>query len=430
MTERFKHGDCYVKYALAAICGCFAWIYSVAGVAATVYRLTMTPGQNYVLTVSVNRSDPSAETTLALRGVTSGLVESQVENPVCDGKPLKGQARRGAWHVPAGCRHISWKIALGGVSTDDAAGQRSIALASGHSFLISESTSLPRLEQTSAPEMLLLPPEMSRATFPRARPDGTIALPPKSQAPLFLLIGAKPVAIRASSTVSVRYFIDVPKNLNRVPTIDSVMRGLLWLTDLIRPHDAMGFNYLWLGRAASSGSVGGATGGDLLLVNYLRTDTNHSLAADVTRATPFIEATHEISGLYGPQPAWAEESLAMYLGLQALGHANPNDPTSHLLLQHFRAAAHQFPMGLIAVQRQVSHGDGSHYAAFFTKGVAFWAAVNREMQIHGDGSVSTHLKVIWTAKYGHAGRPPSDFGTALGLSETSWKRLKAAYLSG
>ena len=429
-TERLRHGARYVKYVLAAICGCFAWVHSAAGVAATIYRLTTIPGQNHVLAVSVNRSYPFYKTTLALRGVASGLVESQVENPVCDGKPLKGQARRGIWHVPAGCRHISWKIALGDVSTDDAAGQRSVAFASGHSFLISESSSLPRLEQTSAPQMLLLPPELSRETFPRARPVGTIALPPKSQPPLLLLIGAKPVAVRASSTVSIRYFIDVPKNLNRVPTIDSVMRGLQWLTGLIRPRDAMGFNYLWLGRAASSGSVGGATGGDLLLVNYLRTGTNHPLAADVTRATPFIEATHEISRLYGPKPAWVEESLAMYLGLQALGHANPHDPTSHLLLQHFRTAAHQFPMGLIAVQHQVSDGDVSHYAAFFTKGVAFWAAVNREMQIRRDGSLSSHLKVIWTAKYGHAGRPPPDFGTALGLPETSWKRLEDAYLRG
>lgn len=106
-TERLRHGARYVKYVLAAICGCFAWVYSAAGVAASVYRLTTIPGQNHVLAVSVNRSDPSAKTTFALRGVASGLVESQVENPVCDGKPLKGQARRGIWHVPAGCRHIS-----------------------------------------------------------------------------------------------------------------------------------------------------------------------------------------------------------------------------------------------------------------------------------------------------------------------------------
>jgi hypothetical protein len=278
--------------------------------------------------------------------------------------------------------------------------------------------------------MLLLPPEMSRATFPRARPDGTIALPETSRAPLFLLIGAQPVAIRSSSTVSVRYFIDVPKNLNRVPTIDSVARGLQWLTGLIRPRDAMEFNYVWLGRAASSGSVGGATGGELLLVNYLRTDTNRPLPVDVTRATPFTEAAHKLSGMYGTKPGWVEESLAMYLGLQALGRASPNDPTSRSLLERFQTAARRFPMGLLAVQSEVSTGDVSHYGAFFTKGVAFWAAVDSEMQTLEDGSLSTHLKVIWTAKYDHAGRPPPDFGTELGLPEMSWKRLEDAFLGG
>ena len=418
-----------MKYLLGVSCCCLAWLYPAIGVAATEYRLTTVPGQDHTLAVSVDRRNPSVATTLTLRGVASGLVKSQVENAACDGRPLNGQAQGGAWQVPAGCRHISWRIGLDDVSSGDASGQRSIVGADGRFLLISESSSLPRLGQTSAPELLLLPRELSRATVPRARPDGTIALPGKSQAPLLLLIGAKPVAVRSSSTVLVRYFIDVPRNLNRVPTIDSVARGLRWLTGLT-PHRAMEFNYLWLGRAASSGSVGGATGRDLLLVNYLRTDTNRPLIVDVTRATPFTEAAHELSGQYGPKPAWVEESLAMYLGLKALGHAGPNDQSSHLLLLRFQAAARQFPMGLLAVQTEVSRGDVSHYGAFFTKGVAFWASVDSTMHSLGDGSLSTHLEAIWTAMYDRAGRPPPEFAAKLGLPETSWKRLEGAFLGG
>lgn len=418
-----------MKYVLAAIFWCFACLYSAVGVAETVYRLTTVPGPDHVLAESVDRPDPSVATTLTLRGVATGLVKSQVENPVCDGRPLNGQAQRGTWQVPAGCRRISWKIALDGVSAEDASGQRSIVF--GHSFLISESSSLPRLEQTSAPEMLLLSPEMSRTTLPRARPDGTIELPKASRAPLFLLIGAHPVAVRSTSTMSVRYFIDVPKNVSRVPTIDSVARGLQWLTGLIRLRDRIEFDFLWLGRAASSGSIGSATGGELFLMNYWRTDTNPPLAEDITKATPFIEATHKLSGMYGgPKPGWVEESLAMYLGLRTLGHASPSDPTSHLLLEHFKAAAGQFPMGLLAVQREVRRGDVSLYGAFFTKGIALWAAVDSEMQTLGDGSLSTHLEVIWTAKYDDTGRPPPDFGTELGLPEASWRRLEDAFLGG
>ena len=419
-----------MKYVLAATCLCLGWLHSADGVAETVYRLTTVPGQSHVLAGSVERPDPSVATTFTLRGVTTGLVKSQIEDPFCDGRPLSGHAQRGAWQVPAGCRRISWKIDLDGLGADDASGQRSIVLASGKSFLISKSSSLPRLERTSAPEMLLLPPEMSRTTLPHAHPDGTIALPQKSRAPLFLLIGAQPVAVRSSSTMSVRYFIDVPKNLKRVPTIDSVTRGLQCLTSHIRHRDPVEFNYVWLGRAASSSSVGSATGGELLLVNYW-TDTIPPLAVDITRATPFMEAAHQLSGMYGGlKPGWVEESLAMYLGLQALGHASPNDPTSHLLLERFRAAARQFPMGLLAVESEVRHGDVSHYSAFFTKGLALWAAVDSEMQKLGGGSLSTHLEAIWTAKYDHAGRPPPDFGTELGLPEMSWNRLEEAFLGG
>ena len=143
----------YVKYVLAATCCCFAFLYSTAATAETVYCLTTAPGQNHVLAGSVNRPDPSVATTLTLRGVATGLVKSQVEDPVCDGRPLDGQAQRGTWQVPAGCRRISWKVDLDGVGADDASDQRSVLLASGHSFLISESSSLPRLKQTSAPEM-------------------------------------------------------------------------------------------------------------------------------------------------------------------------------------------------------------------------------------------------------------------------------------
>jgi hypothetical protein len=430
-ADTIQTGVRSMKYVLAATCWCFACLYSAVGAAETVYRLTTVPCQNHVLEGSVDRPDPSVSTTLTLRGVATGLVKSQVEDPVCDGRPLNGQAQRGTWQVPAGCRRISWQIDLDGVGVDDASGQRSVVLASRHSFLISESSPLPRLRQSSAPETLLLPPEMSRTTLPRARPDGTIALPKTSRAPLFLLVGAQPVAVRSSGTVLVRYFIDVPKNLNRVPRIDSVARGLQWLTGLIRLHGGMEFNYVWLGIAASSGSFGSATGGELILVNYLRTGTNRPLLADITRATPFTEAIHQLSGMYGgPKPAWLEESLAMYMGLRALGRASPNDPSSHLLLEHFRAAARGFPMGLLAVQREISRGDVSHYGALFTKGIALWDAVDSKMQALGDGSLSNHLEVIWTAKYDHAGRPPADFGTELGLPAMSWKRLEDAFLGG
>lgn len=230
--------------------------------------------------------------------------------------------------------------------------------------------------------------------------------------------------------MSVRYFIDVPKNLKRLPAIDSVARGLQWLTSLTR-RTSVEFNYMWLGRTNSSSSIGSATGAELLLVNYWMTDARSSGPGDISRAMPFIEATHQLSALYGgPKPAWVEESLAMYLGLQALGHASPDDPASHSLLERFRAAASEFPMGLFAVQHEIGRGDVSHYAALFTKGIALWAAVDNEMQTVGDGSLSTHLEVIWTAKYDYEGRPPSDFGIALGLPAMSWKQLEKDYLGG
>jgi len=120
----------------------------------------------------------------------------------------------------------------------------------------------------------------------------------------------------------------------------------------------------------------------------------------------------------------------MYLGLQALSQADPDDPSSHLLLERFQGAARQFPMGLLAVQSAVNSGDISNYGAFFTKGVAFWAEIDSALRMLGSGSLTTHLRTIWAAKYDHAGQPPPDFGTELGLPEATWKRLVDDFLSG
>lgn len=92
------------------------------------------------------------------------------------------------------------------------------------------------------------------------------------------------------------------------------------------------------------------------------------------------------------------ESLASYYGMRALQMATPDDADTALLLERFLAGSNHFQNGLLTINRKVETGDMTEYGAFYTKGIAFWMAVDNELQKQND-KLDHHLLALLTTKY-------------------------------
>jgi hypothetical protein len=382
------------------------------------------------LKVSVERLMSAPPTNLSARGAYFGIpIRPQIEDLKCDGQSLRPETRPGSWRVPAGCRHVTWRIALDQPGKGDASMQRSIGSATGAFTLISEASSLARFADAAEPELLAVPKADIGGTLPHPMPDGTIALPKDSAPPLFVLLGSRPIAERSAGNVHLAYFVDDPTQAGQIPAIDTTLRGLVWLASLAPASRNTNFADVWLRLSASAKSVGGSTGDGMTLVNYIPGTAKDSLKAAAMAAAPLIEATHQLGLSYGIRPRWAEESLATYFGFSALQHALPDQTAPKEKMEQACAEASRFPFGLIEAHRRVARGDPSAYGAFFTKGVAFWSSVDEAMRKAGvRGGLGSRLPRIWTAAYDQDGRPPADFAKLLGLPAAKWRELNNRYL--
>ncbi|MGK9236334.1 hypothetical protein KXS07_31420 [Inquilinus limosus] len=391
-------------------------IYDVEQPAATVMR------------IRVERPAGAGTTDLYLRGVDFGGVP-QVEAPSCDGKLLV-ETKRGRWRVPARCRTVAWDVALDPSGPTAVYAQRSTMMASG-GILLSETTSLPRLEDADPVEALRFPTGM--VLIPTAE-GGLLRLPDRSQAPSFVLIGMEPVARRTADGADLVYFLDDASALDYLPNIDANLRGLIWLRQRLPLQASDRFTVAWLGASKDMFTIGGAQGSGLLLANYLApADAAHYTSvplATLLLYVPLHEAVHQL-GQDGPRrPVWIEESLASYFGARAVLAATNCSPEARALFEHFEGAGAQFPDGLLAIERRVtSSGDRSSYGAFYAKGLAFWAALNRAMHEAGRGDLDAHLAALLEATdYGSDGALPDRLRLVLGLSPEIWQRLQQQFL--
>ena len=311
----------------------------------------------------------------------------------------------------------------------DASAQRSIASADGSFCLFSEAASLPRLMDTDGPEMLAVAGARSGEVVPRPGPHGAIALPRSEDPPLFVLLGAQAAAKRSAGKIKLAYYLDDPTKVAMLPSIDTVLRGLEWLSSLAPAVRNLVFSDVWLGLPPDASSAGGATGSGLIRVNYLRAAPADPLKAAAIEAVPLIEATHQFGLSYGLRPQWVEESVATYFGAAALIHAQPDQSEPKRLLAKWETDAAHYSFGLLEAQRRVAQGDTAAYGAYFTKGVAFWSALDAAMRAAGNNrGLASRLPQIWTASYEHDGRPPANFSATLGLSPDDWQRLSEQFL--
>lgn len=374
-----------------------------------------------ILTVHVDRNDKLAAAELVLRGISMGI-SKQVQNVECDGKPIQ-ENKPGNWSIPESCQKLQWQVPLIEGGTELAATQQSMK--SGNFIIFSEISSLPRLKDLSTPEMIKISMSDINIVFPAANATGMIALPDISRAPFFVLMNAAEIGTVSKETLKLTYLLDNPKAVSRLPDIATQMKGLQWLNTIIPSKINENFVVAWLGISAQKVALAGATGNDMLLTNYPM-DGEFPFGKSMLLYVALHEAFHQFAMHYVDQPEWVAESLASYYGVRALQVALPKDETVNALRDRFLKGGERFSDGLLAINRKVIEGDVSEYGAFYTKGIAFWLAVDKVLQQRGD-SLDHHLVAVFQTKYSERG-DPKDLQEILNLSPENWASLRNQYL--
>lgn len=373
------------------------------------------------LTIHVNRTNQRSATQLILRGAAMGISE-QVQNVVCDGRVIK-KDRPGIWSIPDNCQKLHWQVPLLENGTALAGSQQSMK--SGDFIILSEASSLPRLQDVPATEALKISVTGAKTIFPKPSQTGLIALPDTSAAPFFVLLNATVVDSISSGPITLTYLLDNPDSISTLPSMASHMKGLSWLNTIIPVRTKENFAIAWLGISKKRMSLAGAAGDDILLTNYPN-DGELKFGKAMLLYVALHEAFHQLAMHYASQPSWVAESLASYYGARATKIALPNDPRSSALMERFQADGDHFSNGLLAINRKVEKGDRSEYGAFYTKGISFWAAVDKALQTQGD-SLDHHVFEILQIKY-NAQRESTDLQKILNLSPETWLSLRNRYL--
>ncbi len=404
----------FLRLSLSACLMCAAAVPSFA----TTYHVEQL--QNDRLEITTDRGSAGSATILALRSRDNGI-EPQVENVECDGKQLAVQGA-GEWQVPAGCRHLSWNVPLKPSGTSGPNAQRSQMLESG--ILLAEASSVPRLADATAPEYLQFPPGR---VFPYAV-AGKLALPAEDQPFLFALIGQVPMLETAEQEIGLIYFLDHQAAKGKVADMKQHMAGLKWLAARLDKTGPQNFSVLWMGVPEERLTLSGQTGAGLLLVNYSAGKAKEMWGSSMRLYVPLHEAVHQMAKSGNRRPAWYDESLASYLAVRATLFVTKNDPGAMAMFDRFKSDGKRFESGLIPIDCHVSEtGDLSGIAAFYTKGVAFWDAVNTALIAHGD-SLEGYFAALALTRETANEKLPAFIQATLHLPDTVWERLEKDYL--
>lgn len=320
----------------------------------TVYVIEESSSNPNTLTIHIDRTDKRSATQLVLRGASMRISE-QVKDVVCDGNPIK-KNKPGVWSVPSDCQQLQWQVPLLEAGVELASAQQSIK--SGDFILLSEASSLPRLQDAHAAEALKISVPGAKTIFPKPSLTGLISLSNISAAPLFVLLNATVVDTVSSGPIKLTYLLDNSNSISTLPSMTSHMSGLQWLNTVIPGETKEDFTIAWLGISKKRMSLAGAAGSNILLTNYPN-DGELRFGKAMLLYVTLHEAFHQFAMHYADQPGWVAESLASYYGARATKVALPNNPNSSALMERFQTDGNHFSDGLLAINRKVEKGDRS-----------------------------------------------------------------------
>ena len=362
------------------------------------------------VSLDLSKTPPAKETPAHLVSRTERLgLRSQIRDVRCSGQLLRSDDI--GWIVPSDCKVANWTIVpeLPGNNGILASDQRSFWLPSGWG-LISDASSLLRVGgwRGFAKVHVAMQGRLSELAD----------LPPADAAPAFYVVGGVPIRKIGGSGFSLDVIADDSKAADSAIDGEVQMAALRYFRRILPPGNRRNLPLMRLvliGAPPTERTVGGAAGYDTLIVNYLN---GNDVPPEYDRHTPQLIALHEQFHqiVATPLPLWANESLAHFYALKAMQRDRRVRPAAIRLWTRCCSGQLSPGPGLMTVQDEVAlKGDYSNYHLLYSKGAAFWGALDARLRAVRGGSqgLDRALPTILDHGFDSEGLPTRAFLAAL-----------------
>ncbi|AMC33198.1 hypothetical protein [Janthinobacterium sp. B9-8] len=405
------------------------------------YQITVSPANPMQLHATLTDFPATLQDrVLRLHGVSRGLA-SQLVAPHCDKQTLV-LSGPGEWVLPAGCGQVSWDIHAQSVLSGevDSSEQKSVYFQNKKWWLLSEPTSLLRLDGDAEDSLTILGMDTQQQVGAMARSYGQW-LVPSAGAPEFYAFGNLALIRQQIGPFSVDYVADDAAEVARLQLPALHADALSYLAKILPPAKntvAKDRHLLvvWLGIDEKQGRSGGAAGKRSFLANYIKgAEKNTAASTALTLMILAHEQFHQLAAMSVEHevksPTWAGEGLAHYYGLKTLAQSKlPADEIAKLRA-HFIQPEQVPKNGLLALERKYKQGDRSVYPLFYAQGATFWSEVDRLLQSASQNkrSLDDFLPLLLADDFAQAGQLPPRFLYAIRpLSGPDLDTLLAKYL--
>lgn len=292
-----------------------------------------------------------------------------------------GKQTKLAYQEKVHCSQVSWQLPLSPVKKGgfDISSQADSYDADKGWYFISEFNSFPRFTRIKTGNGLAEPIE----TTVCLKGSKCEILPDESQPPLFMFWGIDPVKLSINGRV-IEVFSDseqLMRTLSRwKPALDLQLN---YLASLFSSNNEKEWSITYIGRDKKTGSVSGAAGNNMILVNV---PLEEGELKDQSLQMLLKISAHESIHILDKRnmPVWAAEGLAEYYALKSLNKTafkmvSPNE--------QWLKFKKEFPLsdtGLLKASELVSEQKQyQYYPLFYVKAPAFWQAIDEALAANG-----------------------------------------------
>ncbi|MCF6318846.1 MAG: hypothetical protein L3J83_06165 [Proteobacteria bacterium] len=334
------------------------------------YNLQVNPNNPQIVHVSV---DTSTLGGFSLERARSLPFSNTVHSPVIQCK-TKLDSHTAEYEKAIKCKEITWSIHFNQLDTKgtDVSKQRNLYSSSGW-WVLFEWGDIPRLKGYSNAEICVI---SSNAKYP----DKCRALPTLEMPPLIMSWG-QASRFEIAENIKFSIYADNIKLVLNDKSWTQLMSQYKYLQHLFSTKGArkQNIDITWIGIDASAGSMGGASGSQAFVSNYIV--KNKQVSQD-NLSKLHLTSGHELFHMLTTfsYPIWITESLAHYYGYKSLVVAKISHQTPVEIWQSSRIKTPHASTGLYVASEMVENqNDMSYYGLFYNKGAAFWQELDDEL---------------------------------------------------